>query len=75
MADYAESLEEARKRYLKHMQDALDLLLTISNEVEIRRENASDLHALDWGDVGDAQHLKNRIQDIHDSVMREGEYA
>ncbi len=78
MYELSENQKVARKRYLKHTQDALDLLLTISNEIESQRNDQAMLippRDVDWGDVGTAEHIKNRVQDIHDQIMCEGEYG
>ncbi len=82
-AEQVEQLEEgevATAQYHHYHQEAKKMLEKISKGLDTHSKHVTDKNnygggSLHWGHVGDMKHFHRQIQDLHDSVLQQGEYA
>jgi hypothetical protein len=82
-SEEVERLEEgevATAQYHQYHHEAKKMLEKISKGLDTHSKHVTDKNnygggSLHWGHVGDMKHFHRQIQDLHDSVLQQGEYA
>lgn len=72
--------EEAHAQFQKYHSDTAALLKKIHAGLSKHYSNVTDKKnyqngVAHWGHVGDIKHIHRQLQDIHDSILQQGEYA
>lgn len=83
VAEEVETLEEgevAHAQYLQYHGDAKKMLDKIQKGLDTHAKHISDKNNYNggqahWAHVGDMKHFHRQIQDLHDAVLQQGEYA
>jgi hypothetical protein len=78
--EHLEEGEVATSQYHHYHQEAKKMLEKISKGLDTHSKHVTDKNnygggSLHWGHVGDMKHFHRQIQDLHDSVLQQGEYA
>jgi hypothetical protein len=72
--------EEAHAQFQKYHADTATLLKKIHQGLSKHYSAVTDKKSYNsgvahWGHVGDIKHIHRQLQDIHDSILQQGEYA
>lgn len=72
--------EEAHAQFQKYHADTATLLKKIHQGLSKHYSAVTDKKGYNsgvahWGHVGDIKHIHRQLQDIHDSILQQGEYA
>ena len=78
--EHLEEGEVATSQYHHYHQEAKKMLEKISKGLDTHSKNVTNKNnyhggSPHWGHVGDMKHFHRQIQDLHDSVLQQGEYA
>lgn len=78
--EHLEEGEVATTQYHQYHQEAKKMLEKISKGLDTHSKHVTDKNnhnggSAHWGHVGDMKHFHRQIQDLHDSVLQQGEYA
>lgn len=71
--------EEAHAQFQKYHTDTAKLLKGINSGLMKHYDNVTNKKNFNngqahWGHVGDIKHIHRQLQDIHDSILQQGEY-
>lgn len=77
---HLEEGEEAHAQFQKYHNDTATLLKKIhqglsKHYTNVTSKNSYNNGVAHWGHVGDIKHIHRQLQDIHDSILQQGEYA
>ena len=83
VAEEVEHLEEgevAHNQYMQYHGEAKKMLDKIGKGLDVHAKNITDKNNYNggqahWGHVGDMKQFHRQIQDLHDMVLQQGEYA
>ena len=83
VAEEVEQLEEgevAHAQYMQYHGEAKKMLDKISKGLDVHAKNVASKDNYNggtahWGHVGDMKSIHRQIQDLHDQVLQQGEYA
>lgn len=72
--------EEAHAQFQKYHNDTAALLKKIHTGLSKHYANVTDKKGYNsgvahWGHIGDIKHIHRQLQDIHDNILQQGEYA
>lgn len=72
--------EEAHAQFQKYHKDTAVLLKNINAGLSKHYDNVTNKKGYNngeahWGHVGDIKNIHRQLQDIHDSILQQGEYA
>ena len=73
--DHLNESDEAHARFLKYPSEASKMLNDIHKGLKKHESNVAKSGKAHWGHVGDIKHIHSQLQDLHDHILQQGEYA